>query len=96
VRLLIKKLWKMVWDQWDHRNDVLHPQDNMVSQDEADMMNSQIRDCFSIGSQGFLSQDRYLFTGHTRCAALLWSPRHNNAWLKLAENANRARQENLG
>jgi hypothetical protein len=59
VRLLIQKLWKTAWDQLDHRNDVLHGQENMVSQAEADMMNSQIRDFFAIGSQGFLSQDRY-------------------------------------
>jgi hypothetical protein len=46
-----------------------------MSQAEADMMNYQIRDFFAVGPQGFLSQDRYLFTGHTRCAALLFSLR---------------------
>jgi hypothetical protein len=58
----------------------------MVSQAEADRMNSQIRDFFAIGSQGFLSQARYLFTGHTRCAALVWSLRQKKVWLKLADN----------
>jgi hypothetical protein len=55
VRLLIHKLWKTAWYQWDHRNDALHRQENLVSQAEADMMNSQIRDFFAIGSQVFLS-----------------------------------------
>jgi hypothetical protein len=57
VRLLIQKLRKTAWYQWDHRNDVLHRQEDLVSQVEANMMNSQISDFFAIGSQGFLSQD---------------------------------------
>jgi lipopolysaccharide biosynthesis glycosyltransferase len=44
VRLLIQKLWKTASDKWDHRDDVLHRLHNMVSQAEADMMNSQISD----------------------------------------------------
>jgi hypothetical protein len=43
VRLLIQKLWKMARYQWGHRNYGLHRQDNLVSQADADMMNSQIR-----------------------------------------------------
>jgi hypothetical protein len=56
------------------------------------MMNYQIRHFFAIGPQGFLSQDRYLFTGHTMCAALIWSLRQTKAWLKLVDNAYKARQ----
>jgi hypothetical protein len=96
VRLLIQKLWKRAWDKLDHRNDVLHRQENMVSQAEAGIMNAQIRDLFTVGSRGFLSQVRYLFTGHSIGAALLLSLRQKKAWLNLADNAFKARQTSFG
>jgi hypothetical protein len=29
VRLLIEKMWDVAWDQWDHRKEVVHKQDNL-------------------------------------------------------------------
>jgi hypothetical protein len=55
-------------------------------------MNSQIRELFSVGSQGLLSQDRNLITGRSIGASLLWSLMHNKAWMKLADNYITARQ----
>jgi len=28
---LIKKLWDMAWDMWEHRNEVLHERENLVT-----------------------------------------------------------------
>jgi hypothetical protein len=34
VWLLVQKNWDVSWDQRDHRNEVVHNQDNLVSQAE--------------------------------------------------------------
>jgi heme exporter protein D len=68
----------------------------MVSQAEVDMMNSQIREFFAIGSQGFLSQDQYFFTGHTMDVSFIWSLRQKKAWLTLVDNDFKARQARFG
>jgi hypothetical protein len=39
VLLLIKTLWDVAWDQWDHRNDEVHNKENLVTQAEAEQMN---------------------------------------------------------
>jgi hypothetical protein len=68
----------------------------MVSQAEAGIMYSQTCELFTVGSQGFLSQDRYLFTGHSIGAALLYMLRQKKAWLNLTDNDVRARQASFG
>jgi hypothetical protein len=30
VRLLIKKIWYVTWNQWEHRNEVVHQTDNVM------------------------------------------------------------------
>ena len=40
---LIKKLWQIAWE---HRNNVLHEQENDVLQKESEQLNSRIRALF--------------------------------------------------
>jgi hypothetical protein len=32
---LIQKIWQVAWDQWEHRNAILHNSENLVTQAEA-------------------------------------------------------------
>jgi hypothetical protein len=44
---LIQKLWDVAWDMWDHRNRVLHDQENWS---HATLQIQQITDEFAKGS----------------------------------------------
>jgi hypothetical protein len=39
---LIKKLWSIAWDLWEHRNGILHKQDNLVSDAELQRTNLRV------------------------------------------------------
>jgi hypothetical protein len=39
---IIKKLWKVAWDQWEHRNVILHEQDNLVRDLEDEALNRKL------------------------------------------------------
>jgi hypothetical protein len=46
VIALIKKLWQIAWDLWQHHNNVLHEQENDVAQKESEQLNRRIRTLF--------------------------------------------------
>jgi hypothetical protein len=57
VSALIRKLWTVAWDQWEHRNSILHERDStkqhtLITQD-TDRCNSRQ---FAMGVQGLPSQ----------------------------------------
>jgi hypothetical protein len=33
--MIIQKLWQVAWDEWDHRNEVLHKRENSAPLTEA-------------------------------------------------------------
>jgi hypothetical protein len=39
---LIKKLWDVVWDLWEHKNEVLHCQENVVTQSESRILDRKV------------------------------------------------------
>lgn len=39
---LIKKIWELGWKIWDHRNTVLHDQDNGVQKEEMDRLRTRL------------------------------------------------------
>ncbi len=86
---LIKKLWNISWDLWDHRNEVLH---NETSTQEA-ILDSQTNDTiwqlFGGGPQVVLHDALTLFTGTLE--ELLQHPKHyKDQWIALAKAANPA------
>jgi hypothetical protein len=40
VRLRIQKIWEVVWDQWEHIHEVVHRQENLVTIEEMESINS--------------------------------------------------------
>jgi hypothetical protein len=57
VIALMKKLWNIMWDMWDNRNDVKHNAISAVHQRKIDVLNSQIREQFRMGSTNLSSRD---------------------------------------
>jgi len=58
---LLKKLWQIAWELWDHRNEVLHHQENISQQHEGDQLNRSLRQLYSSAyPQLMSSKNRYL------------------------------------
>ncbi len=58
---VIKKLWLVSWDMWEHRNGVLHNSDNTQLQSQTQIANEKIRQLYSSAIQSLPpSLDRYL------------------------------------
>ena len=43
---LIKKLWNVAWDMWEHRNGILHQQDNSVTMAEILHLDRKVRSLY--------------------------------------------------
>jgi hypothetical protein len=61
---LIHNIWQVAWDQWEHRNAILHNSENIVIQAESVMIASRVQMELETGIQGLLQDDRYLFDDH--------------------------------
>jgi hypothetical protein len=58
---LIKKLWDVAWDLWDHRNGILHHTENPLAAEEMHRVDQSLRTSFMSLSQNSLSPcDQYL------------------------------------
>ncbi len=58
---LILKLWDIAWDLWEHRNGVLHEQNNVLTSSEIRQLNQKVRSIYGQIQQAFLSpHDKYL------------------------------------
>jgi hypothetical protein len=96
VRLLIQKIWDVSWDQWDHRNGVVHKQDNLVSQAESAQLDWWIRKAIRTGSGLLMESDNYLFRNISVEAAFRWTLARNKIWKRYVEQAWTSYQEAHG
>ena len=49
VSALIRKLWDIAWDLWDHRNKQLHSPGKLDEYEDTDLLNAQTRVEFALG-----------------------------------------------
>jgi hypothetical protein len=60
---LIKKLWDIAWDLWEHRNGILHEDTNLVSDAELRTIDRNIRNSFlHLRSISLPAHDRHLLS----------------------------------
>jgi hypothetical protein len=57
---LIRKLWQVAWDLWEHRNGFLHEADNNLVDQQ---VNEAIKTQFNLGYQDLDKQSQVLFSG---------------------------------
>ena len=55
---MIRKLWEIAWDLWDHRNKVLHNKDTNRYMQEVD---EDIHEQFRLGSARVTKEARVMF-----------------------------------
>lgn len=60
---LIKKLWGIAWDLWEHCNGILHDSQNAVSERELWQLNKEVTDVFNLLQARMLPiHDRHLLS----------------------------------
>jgi hypothetical protein len=81
---LIKKLWDVAWDLWEHRNGIPHNTTNLVSEAELRTLDRKIRSIFlQLQIMSLSAQDRHLLS--TLLPRLLKKDRaHKSEWLRNA------------
>jgi hypothetical protein len=88
---VIKKMWDVAWDLWDHRNGVLHDSDDNVA---SQLQRKAIEEEFTLGPTTVMMEARQLFRpGIHRLIAL--PPAAQQAWLIRIRNS-RIRYAELG
>jgi hypothetical protein len=43
---LIKKLWIVAWDLWEHRNGILHQKDSLIDREEGARLDQKIQQAY--------------------------------------------------
>jgi hypothetical protein len=84
---LIQNIWQVAWDQWEHRNVILHNYDNLVTQEEAVMIASLVQMELETGIQGLLQGNRYLFDDHRVAKSAKWTVDSQVSWLDTVAEA---------
>ena len=60
ISQLIRKVWEVAWDQWEHRNGLQHEPERLA-QIEDPNLNDDIRAEYRLGPVGLLPRDHYHF-----------------------------------
>jgi hypothetical protein len=89
---LIRKLWQVAWDLWEHRNGFLHEKDNNLIEQQ---VNGQIQQQFNLGYQDLDNQSQLLFTGGVK--GIVHKPLETRQqWLRRVQVARRQALEHGG
>jgi hypothetical protein len=84
---LIQKIWQVTWDQWEHRNAILHNSENLITQAEAMVIISRVQMELETGIQGLLQGDRYLFDDHRVAKSAKWTVDSQVSWINTVAEA---------
>jgi hypothetical protein len=90
TRALIRNIWLVAWDQWEHRNVILYNTNNLVTQSESVMIASRVEMELDTGIQGLLQGDRYLFDYHRVEKSVKWTVDSQVSWLDTVAEARQA------
>jgi len=63
VAALIKKLWTVLWDMWEHRNGILHNTQNIVTELREDLVDHSVKNIYHMATSTLChTKDNYLIT----------------------------------
>jgi hypothetical protein len=55
-------LWRVAWDQWEHRNGILHNQDNLVRKEEERLLDLRVTTAYQDYQNILPITDHHFFT----------------------------------
>jgi hypothetical protein len=87
VQLLIQKLFDVAWDQWEHKNEVVHQTKNLVTHTEAEQLNGWIREAIRTERRLISVGDQYLFRNIMVDLAFQWTLARKKQWKRFVEIA---------
>jgi hypothetical protein len=63
VATLIKKLWTVSWDMWEHRNGILHNTPKTVTELREDLVDHSVKNIYHMATSTLChTKDDYLIT----------------------------------
>jgi hypothetical protein len=77
----------VTWDQWEHRNEILHNSENIITQAEAVMIAYRVQMELETEIQGLLQGDRSLFDDHRVAKSAKWTVDSQVSWLDTVAEA---------
>jgi hypothetical protein len=80
LQALIKKVWEVSWDMWDHRNEVRTTTITPATMWETENLNKQIIEQFEEGAAGLGQKDHYLLA-KSLAHVLGYDLDHKSRWL---------------
>jgi hypothetical protein len=80
---IIRKLWDVAWDLWEHRNGILHDCDTNLAEQQ---LNSEVAIEYELGPQTVTREARQLFWPRLT-KLLLGPPAAKRAWLIRVRNS---------
>lgn len=83
---LIRKLWDIAWDQWEHRNGILHNVEDDLATRELD---TRIRSEHAKGCDELQKPEQQLFKKHSLVVILKGTKQFREAWIARIEAGRR-------
>jgi hypothetical protein len=84
---ILQKLWNIAWDMWEHRNGILHEQENLVTRSMIIQLNARVsRVYIDLSSRALRHNDRHL-VNLSLSAILKKDTNYKVTWLSIAEPA---------
>lgn len=81
---LIKMLWDVAWELWEHRNEVLHEKENATSESALQRLNCEpSRLHVELSALSFANHDRFI-TAQSVSGLLATSAIHCKEWIRQA------------
>ena len=81
AQLIIRRLWKIAWDLWSHRNMEAHKNDSQIQRDQLIV---QVHHEFDIGHQGY--QDlKKVFTSEEQGKVISGNIQYLQCWLRMVQ-----------
>jgi hypothetical protein len=81
VTSIIKHLWQIAWDMWDHRNKVLHESDTNEALLGITAINSHITDMYRAGTHPLMTPDEKILFHPPLESLLRLRPTSKQAWV---------------
>jgi hypothetical protein len=78
--LVTRRIWKIAWEMWTHRNSILHTSGQSTHRSESPYLDQEIRNEYLRGHAGLTARHRHLFTRNLQ-QILRASYTNKRAWL---------------